>query len=133
MKVYEFNPVIYPFKLWIVVEKTPEGIPEHFLGHDNLPIVNVVQDTKKLAAFTMIAVKKENKHRGALMYFRSRRMMDFELVAHESSHAAKFLFDHIGAEIKDHEPFEYALGWIAGCCEKVKKDRTCKENSKMLT
>jgi hypothetical protein len=46
-----------------------------------------------------------------------------KLPIHESSHAAKYLFKHIGADIKEHEPFEYVIGWVAGCCEKVKKNK----------
>jgi hypothetical protein len=49
--------------------------------------------------------------------------MTYEIVAHESSHAAKYLFDHIRAEVEPHEPFEFVVGWIAGCCEKVKNNK----------
>ena len=120
MKIHEFDPVIYPFKIWIVVDKSPIDIPKYLLGHDSLEIESIVEDTKNLAAFVMIEVNKKDKQRGALMFFRSRKVMTFELVAHESSHAAKYLFEHIGADIKEHEPFEFVIGWIADSCSKVK-------------
>lgn len=53
------------------------------------------------------------------MFFRSKKI-SFELAAHEASHAAKYLFEHIGADCSIHEPFEYVIGWIAGCVETVK-------------
>ena len=28
MKIHEFNPVIYPYKVWIVIDKTPAGIAD---------------------------------------------------------------------------------------------------------
>lgn len=43
--------------------------------------------------------------------------MNLNKLRNEASHVAKFLFEHIGAEIKEHEPFEYAVGWVAECCD----------------
>jgi hypothetical protein len=71
----------------------------------------------------MPVARKENAAFGVIIFFRSKKSMSYELVAHESSHAAKYLFAHINADIKEHEPFEYVIGWIAGCCEKVKKNK----------
>lgn len=28
MKIHEFNPVIYPYKVWIVIDKNPAGIAD---------------------------------------------------------------------------------------------------------
>ena len=60
MKIHEFDPVIYPFKIWIVVDKSPIDIPKYFLGHDSLEIESIVEDTKNLAAFVMIVVNKKD-------------------------------------------------------------------------
>ena len=30
MKIHEFNPVIYPYKVWIVIDKNPAGIADRF-------------------------------------------------------------------------------------------------------
>ncbi|MBK5722568.1 hypothetical protein JGH11_16970 [Dysgonomonas sp. Marseille-P4677] len=122
-KIHEFDPVIYPYKLWVIIDKSPTIIADRFNEYTNEPIHFIETDTAKAEAFTMPVVHKENPHYGVLLFFRSRKSMTYELVAHESSHAAKYLFEHIGAEIKEHEPFEYVIGWIAGCCEKVKKNK----------
>lgn len=119
--IHEFNPVIYPYRVWVIIDRTPAVIQEQFDGYDRSPIKNLVDDTKNLEAFAMPGSYKESSNYGVIIYFRSKKSMTYELVAHESSHAAKYLFDHIGADIKEHEPFEYVIGWIAGCCEKAKK------------
>ena len=122
-RIHEFDPVIYPYKLWIVIDKQPTIISEYFDEYSGNPIEFIERDTNNLAAFAMPVSKKEDSNYGVVIFFRSKRSMKYELVAHESSHAAKYLFEHIGAEIKEHEPFEFVIGWIAGCCEKVKNNK----------
>ncbi len=121
MEIHEFDPVIYPYKLWVIINKNPTYIANKFNEYSGNPIDFIERDTNGLEAFTMPVVRKENSKFGVIIFFRSRKSMSYELVAHESSHAAKYLFEHIGADVKEHEPFEYVVGWIAGCCEKVKK------------
>lgn len=112
MKIHEFDPVIYPYKLWIVVDKVPNIIADKFNDYKGDVIENIDPDTKNMDAFAMQVSKKEDKTLGAVIFFRSKKSMSYELVAHESSHAAKYLFEHIGADVKEHEPFEYVIGWI---------------------
>ena len=121
--IHEFDPVIYPYMLWIVIAQEPDIIEEKFNEYTGDRIVFVAGDVDRSDAFTMPVQRKENPRFGVVVFFRSKKSMSFELVSHESSHAAKYLFDHIGADIRDHEPFEYVIGWIAGCCEKVKKNK----------
>lgn len=123
IEIHEFDPVIYPYKVWVVIGKTPDAIEDSFNEYTDEPIYFINRDTDKAEAFTMPVVHKENPHYGVLLFFRSRKSMTYGLVAHETSHAAKYLFEHIGADITEHEPFEYVVGWIAGCCEKVKKNK----------
>jgi hypothetical protein len=123
MEIHEFDPVIYPYRLWIIVDKTPYDITKEFNEYNGNRIEFIETDTKRLQAFTMSAYRKINPMYGVIIFFRSKQSMSYELVAHEASHAAKYLFDHIGAKIQEHEPFEYVIGWIANCCEKVKKNK----------
>lgn len=123
MEIHEFNPTIYPFLFWVIIDKTPKGIPNKFNGYDGKPIINIESDTSNSEAFTMPVRQKHGDMYGVLIFFRSKKSMKFKLVTHECSHAAKFLFEHINADVKEHEPFEYVIGWMAGCCEKVKFNR----------
>ena len=120
-KICEFDPVIYPYKIWILVDRDPTIISSIFNQYDGKPIESIEKDTINMAGFAMPVCRKENPKYGVIIFFRSKKIITYELVAHESSHAAKYLFEHIGADIKEHEPFEFVIGWIADCCEKVKK------------
>ena len=77
--------------------------------------------TSKYAAMALPAIKKDGGYCGTLIPFKSKKEMSMRNIAHESSHAAKQMFEHIGADVRQHEPFEYVVGWIAECCEKVLK------------
>jgi hypothetical protein len=117
---HEFDPVIYPYKLWIIVSDKPDTIIENFLDtENNTPEVD--RDlTESSDAFTYNVIKKDTRQYGVVIQFNNTKSIDFKNVAHEATHAAKLLFDHISADIKPHEPFEYVVGWIAKCCGEVK-------------
>lgn len=122
MKLYEFNPTIYPYLVWVIVSEKPDCICDIFNGYNDNPIDGIDKSTSNMQAFVMPVVRIENPAYGVVMYFRDKNSMSYELVAHEASHAAKYLFEHIGADVKEHDPFEFLIGWIAGCCENVKND-----------
>ena len=120
-QIHEFDPVIYPYKLWIIVNKTPISIADNYFEHDGKEIKLLDLDTKNMDAFAMMVSRKSDKAFGVVVYFRAKKSMTYEIVAHESSHAAKHLFEYIGADVKEHEPFEYVIGWIANCCDIVRR------------
>lgn len=120
-EIHQFNPVIYPYRLWVVINKNPDVLSERFNEYNGSPIVFTKSDgTEKMDAFVMSVQSKEDVHYGVVIFFRSKKSISYELVAHESSHAAKYLFEHIGADPRVHEPFEYVIGWMADCCYQVK-------------
>lgn len=122
-KIHEFDPVIYPYKLWVIISKKPTDITDNFLEYNGGEIRDIEKDTEMLGAFTMPVMDKKQTSYGVIIYFRSKKDISYQLVAHEASHAAKYLFSHIGADVEPHEPFEYVVGWVAGCIEKVKNKR----------
>lgn len=109
-EVYEFDPQIYPRKLWIAVSK--ETFPDRF---DNVSAWDESSD-----AVTEHAYDKLNNKGGVLIRFESYDM-GMNQISHEASHAAMDIFSYIGAypDPKNQEPFAYLVGWIADCCEKV--------------
>lgn len=119
-EIQMFDPAIYPFKLWIIVAKDVSIVEKTFLQFDGKPMEHLKEDVANCEAFSMSVIHKEIHKCGAIIFFRSKKSMTYELVAHECCHAAKHLFEYIGADIKEHEPFEYVVGWMANCCERVK-------------
>lgn len=111
--IHEFYPVIYPRKVWIAVGKGQfkdrfSGVSEWDETTDAV-VDNVYDEERKLG--------------GLLIRFESVDAITFGNVTHESNHVAMEIFDYIGAtvEIKNQEPFCYLAGWIAKCCEEVKR------------
>lgn len=123
MRIHEFDPVIYPYKLWVIVDKSPKDIPSYFLDNEGNELKSIEEDTAGADGFSLNVINKDLSHYGALIFFKNKKSMTYKLVAHEASHAAKFLFEHIEADMREHEPFEYVVGWIAECCEKVKRGK----------
>nr|DAS34892.1 MAG TPA: protein of unknown function (DUF4157) [Caudoviricetes sp.] len=120
MNIQSFDPVIYPFKLWICIANDFSDIESAFYNYDGTEISNLKDDVSNCEAFTIKVMDKQYNSYGALIVFRSKKRMSYEIIAHECSHAAKYLCDHCGIEIDTHEPFEYVIGWMAKCCGKVK-------------
>lgn len=54
---------------------------------------------------------------------RIKKDMDINTITHEASHVAIDIFTELGIEINDsnQEAFAYFIGWVAKCCEQVKK------------
>lgn len=124
-QIHQFDPIIYPYKLWIIVDKTPNIISSNFKEYSGEDIMFIDSKTNMFQAFTMPVRKidKVSSDYGVVLFFRSRNSITYELASHEASHAAKYLFKHIGADITEHEPFEYVIGWIANCIYQVKTNK----------
>jgi hypothetical protein len=125
IKLYKFDTVIYPFDIWVLINKTPNIISDHFQEYNGDEMVFTDDDGyNRMDAFSMKIVSKENPPTyGAVLYFRNRKSMTSGLIVHEASHASKFLFEHISADSREHEPFEYMLEFVVNCCYKVKKKK----------
>lgn len=120
--IHQFNPEIYPFKVWIVVTMNEDAIKERFNNGYNKELeLNIL--TRNSRALTCQAVKKDTLDRGILTVFTNRKYMTVSTMAHESVHSASFMWDMMGetslGEIGE-EANAYLVGWIAGCCEEVK-------------
>ena len=111
--IHEFDPVIYPRKVWIAVGKGQfedrfDGVSE---WNDN---ADAVVDK---------AYDRIDRKGGVFIRFESVEYITGRTITHESNHSAMDIFGFIGAEvdIDNQEPFCYLAGWIAQCCEEVKR------------
>lgn len=113
-KVCEYDPAIYPRKLWVSVGASTKELSEMFMGIED------VDDTA--IAVTYETCRKEDNYAGVLVRFRNRTDITPSVIAHEATHAALNIYEYVGAEVdtKNQEPFAYLLGWIADCIWKTK-------------
>jgi len=121
IKYHKFDPIIYPYKIWVCIGVEKSQLKHKFTMQDGTAIE--YKDSKDYDAFTIAVQDRKTKQNGTAIIFTSKKIMDCNVIAHESSHAAKDIFNYINAEIDPHETFEYLLGWIAGCCEKALKTK----------
>jgi hypothetical protein len=122
-KVYQFDQPIYPYKLWVVITDVFSIIKDEFVEDDLSEMVFVGEEGKYEAMSCAVRAKEFPNKYGSVVLFYSRKFMTVKNIAHESVHAGKQFFKHIGADIRDDEPFEYIVGWIAECIEKVKLNK----------
>ncbi len=124
VRVHEFNPVIYPLKLWIAV--TTENLADRFRDLDDL--------SEDVNWRTSITSDINRGIVGVIIRFRSIEDIDFRTVSHESVHAADMIFYELGvkADTDNDEHLAYLVGWIADCCGEVRSFERKKKPDKSV-
>lgn len=117
MNIFEFDPQIYPRKLWVSVNASTEELNKKFeetfedLDYSYYAQVYHVQDN-------------DSEFVGLLIRFFDLEAMATANIAHEASRAAMEIFDYCESrvDVANPEPFAYLVGWIAKCCDEVKNN-----------
>lgn len=111
IKVHEFDPQIYPRKLWIAL--TTENKIDDFDGISEM-------DKSCIAVVDHVHNNKTDKG-GIMIRFSNTDKITNDIVTHEACHAAMEIIDYIGGKIdlNNQEYFCYLSGWIAKCCNEV--------------
>lgn len=117
-KIHEFDPLIYPRKLWIAVGAPNEVIKDMF--EDVEPM-----DKNADAQVDSTRRFKPDVKGGVLIRFANKQAMTTANITHEAMHVAMDIFEYVGAypDPKNQEPFAYLCGWIAKCIDEVKRGK----------
>ena len=111
----EFDPLIYPRKIWVAINVPTERLNKTLDG---------IEDMDKCSDATTITTGRTipDKKGGILIRFNRMEDVTASTVTHESIHAALFVFEYIDAVVnaENQEPFAYLAGWIADCIWQVK-------------
>lgn len=127
----EFNPVIYPTRIWVGFNTPFEEIFNNFWAvTSEMERCDVTLDwyginTFKIATTVPVASKKDGQI-GLLVVIWKPSMMTTGVIAHESVHCADYICDNFGIEhgtFDNGEAYAYLVQWIAECIEKVKKTK----------
>ena len=120
VKIHEFDPVIYPLKLWVIVTDNDKELEELFDIE-----CDVTDFANKNEAIVFPCSLKENSKKGVCVVFQNKKYMNTKNIAHESVHIASVIFLECNVDMRFNngldEHFAYLVGWAAECCEKVKK------------
>lgn len=119
-KIHEFDPQVYPRKVWVAINPSMDEINDFFDNSDGR--IKPMDDTTDAECWH-IATKKPEPRGGVFVAFKSKRAMTADNIAHEASHLALMIFEYIGAWVdpSNQEPYAYLVGWITKCINEVKK------------
>jgi hypothetical protein len=124
MKVHEFDPVIYPIKLWVVTNQD-ESVCDMFKYKYNGKSVEIEDDDNIdwIAVTTNMVIENSTNNNGIIVTLGSNYEITPKVMAHEACHISSNIYDFIGAkEINlGGEQHAYFLDWIVGCIDSVVK------------
>lgn len=124
VNIHEFDPVIYPFKLWICVTKNRGAIKDRFVHCDDRLELDTTWFDIGEAVVYYVEEREGEGRKGFLIVFMKRKFMTVKTIAHEATHAARKMWSHLGEmNIIGEESDAYLVGWIADCIYKVKTNR----------
>lgn len=124
IRIFEFDPQIYPRKLWIVVGGKYGDVKDEFEE------IGPLSEHAYAETISTRWIKSPGSYipGGVLVRFESLESMTIQNIVHESNHVAMEIFEFIGAEAStsNQEPLAYLAGWVGDCMEKVKNELSAK-------
>ena len=131
VQIHEFDPVIYPTRLWVAINPALEQISEKFYGLDsNIDKFDIDHDyfdpTFITIAKTYPVFDKQSKWIGLFVGIYKKGQCGSGVVSHESVHVADFICEQLGVsngKFEDGEAYAYLVQWIAYCIDKVLKNK----------
>lgn len=121
--VYEFNPAVYPVKLWILDVLDNEFINSEFEGFSGERLDIAKSEEGFAMTYNKVLVRKSTQKYGILVVVPNKKILTVSHIAHEATHVARFMWDYMGETSTGAEADAYLVGWIAECIEKVKLDK----------
>ena len=132
-EIYEFDPVIYPTRLWVSLCPSLDTFLKKFqcLSDDG----EMVSDEESEKTFkkhctsvctTFAVVDRESRWMGCLVVVWNRSEYTVGRNTHETFHVVDWIDDEIGLEghsFMDGEPRAYLGEWVSNCIDNVIKGK----------
>jgi hypothetical protein len=120
IKIHQFDPVIYPRKLWVVITDNIAVINDKFNHNYDIPL----KFSDKYVGMVFDVVLKDTLEIGVAVVFSTKKNMTVKNISHESVHVASSIFGscnmNIGFDKGKDEHYAYLVGWVAECIHNVK-------------
>ena len=94
IQIHEFDPVIYPLKLWIIKNPTVSFLADNFGGIDE-EFHPVEMKNSNAAVWDRPVMLKETKKYGLLLSVYDMKSFTADTMAHEATHMADILWGWI--------------------------------------
>lgn len=121
--IHQFDPVIYPRKVWITYDATCDELNEFFPEGDGTD--EYFRELPKHTDACVYHVRSKDTLGGLLIRFRGKKNMTSGIMSHEADHCANGIYAYIGAkvDVMNDETHAYLVEWIVNCCEIVKNKK----------
>lgn len=121
-KIYQFDPVIYPFPLLVMRDIDGDELAKTFwVVNEREECIEAQDDFKPdgcvTARILCLSDKNTNKLYYAVLIFRPRAIR-YGIVTHESIHVANAYLQYLGvtpARAYADEEYAYFGGWVSNC------------------
>lgn len=122
--IHQFDPVIYPRKIWVVATKDENIVKNNFSERNGEEMTFSDCTGNEAIASVIPCTQKGSGFYGFLIWIQDKKKFDVGTVAHESVHVASQIFNDTGMTLgftngRD-EHYAYLVGWIADCINQVK-------------
>lgn len=107
-KIHQFNPTIYPRKLWVMKGGSVDDISDAFTEPDGEEIRLCIEGGKEPDAMTLKVCHRETGFLGVLVWL-CVNDTSIKVVAHEAVHVASCIFEDCGM----------SMGFAADCINQV--------------
>lgn len=121
-KIYEFNPEVYPLKLWFAISPSLQQLQSRFrkLDDDYCSEKGMSEDTIKpyWGAYRVAVVEKKTNKHGSLIVIQYPEHCDVATLCHEVSHAYDDFVELLGLP-EVGETRAYLQEWMFSKCYNV--------------
>lgn len=134
-KIYEFDPLIYPTRVWVGVNVPYKDVSEKFysiLSDGSLDDFSEAVANQEMSPIaTCYPVRdKESGWRGIFCHIQRPKMTGVGVMAHEAEHIVCWICEMFGiqsATFDDSEPRAYLIQWVAECINEVRNKKKNEE------
>ena len=130
-RLYEFDPVIYPTRLWVSICPSFDKLDKqfYFLNEDGEVVDNARDEFNKhmsAVATTFSVAHRKSGWKGCFVVIWRRKECGAGICAHEATHVVDWISDELGIggySFLDGEARAYLAQWVANNIDKVLRGR----------
>lgn len=125
VKIHEFDPVIYPFKLWVCCTDNYKTLNTRFYSSEKQDLdITPIYDNEGVTYY--VKERCYMGHYGCLVVFTRKEYFNIKLMAHEAAHVCDYLWEHVNEGEVGDEANAYFMGWVVDSMDKARKHKNKK-------
>jgi hypothetical protein len=123
VKIHEFDPVVYPFKIWIVIDKNLLEIGNNFLDSETMEKIKLhdIENISDAFIYDKYVISMSGNKNGFLVVFKNKKACNVGTMAHETVHLIKAIWDYLFEKNPGEEAEAYLFEWVIKCMDEIRK------------